>query len=801
MIVTYKWLKEFVDIDLPAGELAHLLTMLGLEVERMESLGEGMDDVVVASVLERNQHPNADKLSLCRVDNGREILSIVCGAQNFLVGDRVALAQIGAVLPGDFRIKKSKIRGEESFGMLCSEKELGFAEESAGIMILPQDLPLGMPLFDVLGLKDTVFEIGLTPNRADCLSVIGVAREIAAKLGKKVHYPGHAVVETGGPIADIASVSVENFDLCPRYTARYISGCTIAPSPQWLVQRLKSVGMRSINNVVDVTNYVLIEYGHPLHAFDYRQLAGGRIVVKTAAEGEIFTTLDGQERQLRATDLTIRDGEKVVALAGIMGGENSEIVPSTSDILLESAYFNPTAVRLTSKKLGIHTESSHRFERGTDINALTRALDRAASLIADLAGGSVARGTIDIKGETPRREMITARLDRINGLLGIALTAEEVADIFHRLEFSVESPEPGIFHVAAPSFRVDIEREIDLIEEVARMNGFDRISVTMPKARVISDRPTRHQKLETRMRDLMVAHGFNEVVNFSFIAPGACDKILLDEQDVRRKAVKLLNPLVDEQSEMRTTLLPGILETSLRNSSYRILNQRIFELRRVYLPVEGRELPDEPLCLAGLMTGMRDNEGWNQQRTQVDFYDVKGVVENLFEQLNITGIVYESEGLDPFYHPGKSCVIKKKGEVLGSLGEIHPTVQENYGLEKAPFYFELHFEKLVAAVTEAFEVAAPPRFPDTFRDIAMVLAVETPAVEILNCVTGLKTKEIEGAEIFDLYTGGNIPAGKKSIAVRVRYRSPEKTLTDDEVTRLHNRVVDNLLTKLNVTIR
>ena len=801
MIVTYNWLKEFVDIDLPAGELAHLLTMLGLEVERMESRGEGMDDVVVASVVERNQHPNADKLSLCKVDNGQEILSIVCGAQNFKAGDRVALARIGAVLPGDFRIKKSKIRGEESFGMLCSEKELGLAAESEGIMILPQDLPLGMPLFAALGLKDTVFEIGLTPNRADCLSVIGVAREIAAKLGKKVHYPGHSVVEKGGLISDVVSVSVENSHLCPRYTARYISGCTIAPSPQWLVERLTAVGMRSINNVVDVTNYVLIEYGHPLHAFDFQQLAGGKIVVKTAGEGEIFTTLDGQERQLKATDLTIRDGAKVVALAGIMGGENSEIAPTTTNILLESAYFNPTAVRLTSKKLGLHTESSHRFERGTDINVLTKALDRAASLIADLAGGSVAQGTIDVKSDPPKRKKIEARLGRINGLLGTALTAEEVGDIFRRLEFSVESPEPGIFQVEAPSFRVDIEREIDLVEEVARLTGYDRIPVTMPKARVFSDRPTRHQKLESLVRDLMVTHGFNEVVNFSFIAPGACDKILLDENDYRRNAVKLLNPLVDEQSEMRTTLLPGILETSFRNSSYRILDQRIFEIRRVYLPKEGEELPAEPLRLACLMTGMRDTEGWNQQRIPADFYDAKGVVENLFDQLNITGIVYDTAGVEPFYHPGKSCVIKKRGEVIGSLGELHPTVQENYGLEKAPYYFELNFEKLVAFSTEIVEVAAPPRFPDTFRDIAMVLPEEIPAVEILNCVTGLKTKEIEGADIFDLYTGGNIPAGKKSIAVRVRYRSPERTLTDDEVTRLHNRVVDTLVTKLNVSIR
>lgn len=801
MIVTYNWLKEFVDVELPPAELADLLTMLGLEVERMESRGEGMDEVVVAVVQEKAQHPNADKLSLCKVNDGREVLDIVCGAQNFKAGDKVALARIGAVLPGGFKIKRSRIRGEESWGMLCSEKELGLADESAGIMVLAPDLPLGLPLFEALGLKDTIFEIGLTPNRADCLSVIGIAREIAAKLGKKVRYPGQTVVESGPSINAVASVDVEDSRLCPRYTARYVSGCRIAPSPQWLADRLKAVGMRPINNVVDVTNYVLIEYGHPLHAFDFNLLSGGKIIVRRAEEGENFTTLDGQSRQLKSADLTIRDAEKVVALAGIMGGENSEISEHTSDILLESAYFNPSAIRLTSKKLGIHTESSHRFERGADIQILPRALDRAASLIAELSGGSVATGTIDVYHGTVEKKKIRARLERINRMLGTSLTAEEVIRIFHCLEFTVETVEPGIFEVEAPSFRVDIEREIDLVEEVARLNGYDKIPVTMPKARVFSDRPSRHQKLENRVRDLLVSHGFNEVINFSFISPDAYGKILLDDDDPRRLSIRLLNPLVEEQSVMRTALLPGLLETAARNASFRILNQRIFEMRRVYLPRADRELPDEPVYAAGLLTGSRDPEGWNQPKAAADFYDIKGVVENLFEQLKVSGFVFEAKDPENFYHPGKACNIRVKGEVIGSLGEIHPTVQENYGFEKPLYYFELNFEKLVACGADEVAVYAPPRYPDTFRDIAMVLDEETPAVEILNCIANLKENEIEGAEIFDLYKGEHIPPGRKSIAVRVRYRSQDRTLTDDEITRLHTRVVDTVINKLNAAIR
>ncbi|WP_306532680.1 phenylalanine--tRNA ligase subunit beta [Geobacter sp.] len=801
MIVTYNWLKEFVDFDLSPQELSDLLTMLGLEVEGVRHVGGGLDEVVVAIVEERAQHPNADKLSLCRVNNGRETLAIVCGAQNFKAGDKVALAQLGAVLPGDFKIKRSKIRGEESCGMLCSEKELGLAAESDGILILPPDLPLGVPVFEALALKDTIFEIGLTPNRADCLSIVGVAREIAAKLGMNVRYTGHSVEESNFPISERAEVIVEDAELCPRYTARYIAGCSVGPSPAWLVRRLEAVGMRSINNVVDVTNYVLMEYGHPLHAFDADLLAGGKIIVRRAAEAERFSTLDGQERVLTAADLTIRDGEKGVALAGIMGGENSEIRQDTANILLESAYFNPSAIRRTSKRLGLHTESSHRFERGADVDILLTALDRAASLIAELAGGEIARGAIDVYPRSLPSRTVRFRVKRCNELLGIQLAADEMAAIFNRLEFTVNSVEPGLLDVTVPSFRVDVEREIDLVEEVARLNGYNTIPVTMPKARVFSDRPTRHQRLEKRLRNVMVGQGFSEIINFSFMAPGVLDKLLLADDDPRRSVVRLRNPLVEEQSVMRTALLPGLLETASRNLNYRMLTLRMFELRRVYLPMEGQELPREPLHLAGILTGARYREGWNQERYQVDFYDVKGVVEHILDEFAVTSVSYVQDCLHPYFHPGKSCSVRSGDELLGSFGELHPDVQDNFEIDQPVHYLELDFEKLAMLSSDNVTIKPPSRFPDTFRDIAMLISDEAPASAILDCIGGLKIREVECAEIFDLYKGTHIPEGFKSVAVRIRYRSQEKTLTDDEVSPLHQRIVDTLVKKLEVTIR
>lgn len=801
MKVTYNWLKEFVDFDLSPDELAHLLTMLGLEVDSIEQRGAGLDDVVVAQVVERAQHPNADKLSLCRVDNGREILTIVCGAQNFKSGDKVALAQLGATLPGNFRIKRSKIRGEESCGMLCSEKELGLADESAGIMVLPTDYVLGTPVFEALGIKDTVFEIGLTPNRADCLSVIGVAREIAAKLGKKVSYATHVVPESETDITTLASVEILDPDLCPRYTARYISGCTIAPSPQWLVSRLQAVGQRSINNVVDITNYVLMEYGHPLHAFDFRQLAGGRIIVRRASDGEKFTTLDGQERLLNPADLTIRDADRAVALGGIMGGENSEIAADTTNILLESAYFNPSAIRLTSKKLGIHTESSHRFERGADLNIVITALDRAASLIAALAGGVVARGAIDVFPAPQPEKIITLRVARVHEILGVHLDEQAICTIFRNLEFSAEISGAGNVKVAVPSFRVDIEREIDLVEEVARLYGFENIPMTMPVVGIFSDRLPREQRLERQLKNLLVGEGFNEVINFSFSSHSDIVKLNLSANDRRSAAVALLNPLVDEHAVMRTTLLPALLQTTARNFSLRNFNLRLFEMRRVYWINPGAELPDEPLHVAGVMSGLRLPEGWNQAKELVDFYDVKGIIEAIAAQFKLPQLTFVQGGVEPFYHPGKAAAVLCGDKLLGTLGEIHPDVQDAFELEKTVYYFELDFAGLVGLSADSLPIIPPSRFPDTYRDIAMLVDLSTQAAAVVDCIKGVKSNEVTRIEIFDLYTGGSIPAGQKSLAVRVRYGSSERTLTDDEVGRIHEKIVAALTAGLRVTLR
>ncbi|HXE97339.1 MAG TPA: phenylalanine--tRNA ligase subunit beta [Dongiaceae bacterium] len=802
MNVTYNWLKEFVDFEATPDELAALLTMLGLEVESMVKLGDGLDDVVVALVEEKRQHPNADKLSVCRVNNGKEVFDVVCGAQNFSQGDTVALAQIGAVLPGDFKIKKSKIRGEESCGMLCSEKELGLAEESAGIIVLPPTVaPLGTPVFSALGLKDTIYEIGLTPNRSDCLSVIGIARDIAAKLGLKVKYPQSTLAEGPEPVDSIIGVTVENPELCPRYAARYISGCTIAASPAWLVKRLGDIGIRSINNVVDVTNLIMMEAGQPLHAFDCDRLAGKRIIVRTAAEGEQFTTLDNQQRILTSADLVICDAERPVALAGVMGGLNSEIESSTTSILLESAFFKPAAIRKTAKRLGLHTESSHRFERGIDIDGVIRALDRAASLIVELAGGVPANGALDVYPGKSDRAAITFRPEKANELIGIDLGHDAIIDILTRLECRVSQGADGSVAVIPPHYRIDIEREIDLIEEVARLNGYDKIPATMPISRVVSDRPTRHQEIEKLVRDLLVNNGMTEVINFSFTAPEAVGKLLLSVDDPRRVAIKLANPLVDEQSVMRTTLLPGLLETTARNMNFRSLDLKLFEMRRVYLPGEGESMPREPLCIVGAITGSRDGEGWSRPNEPVDFFDAKGIVETVIDALDIGGASWTTENPESYYHPGKSCRIFAGREQIGSVGELHPLVQKNFEIEKPVFCFELDFEKLVKLSRTKKTISAPSRFPDSTRDIAMLVPEDLAAVKIIECVKSEKSKEIESVQIFDVYRGKGVPEGYKSIAVRIRYRSFERTLAEEEITALHKKIVANLTDKLKVTLR
>jgi len=803
MIVTSNWLKEFVDFDFSAEDLAHRLTMAGLEVDAMEKMGEGLDSVIVARLISVDSHPDAERLTLCQVDTGSETVQVVCGATNHRAGDLVALAQVGSVLPGDFKIKKSKIRGVESVGMLCSEKELGLADESAGIMILPAGLPLGQPVFAALGLKDVRFELGLTPNRPDCLSVAGVAREVSAMAGNPLRLPAVKVVENGPAISGQTSIAVNEPGLCPRYAARLIRGVTIGPSPDWLVSRLEAVGMRSINNVVDVTNYVLMELGHPLHAFDFSLLRGGCIVVKRAGKGEMFTTLDGQSRLLDDRDLVICDGEGPVALAGIMGGENSEIRPETVDILLESAYFNPSTIRRTGKRLGLHTESSHRFERGADVAMVPVALDRAASLILEVAGGTAAAGCIDVYPQAlaERRLSISAR--KTADILGLELDILEISRLLQSIGLKAELADnrDGALYVSIPAFRPDLEREIDLIEEVARLNGYDKIPVTMPAGRIVCHRQADRQRQVRQLRDAMVASGFSEVINYSFTSPTAWDKALLPAEDVRRETVRILNPLTEEQSVMRTTLVPSLLETVSRNLAYRSRDLRLFELRPVFLPQSGEELPQERLRLTAAICGRRVPEGWAQTGEAVDFFDLKGVLEGLLDRFRIERTVWDSEGSEPFLHPGKSCTLTSGKSVLGSIGEVHPKVLENFDVESPVFLFDLDLQAFFDEIGRRRGFRSPSRFPDVYRDTALLLDDGVPARQVIDLVGRTKVKELEDIVLFDLYRGKGIPEGKKSLGIRIRYRSAEKTLTDEEISAIHGRIIDTLCKTLGAEIR
>ena len=802
MIVTYNWLKEFVDFQLSPQQLCDRLTMAGLEVDALEEIGGNLDSVIVAKLESVEKHPDADRLTVCQVNNGTETVQVVCGATNHKTGDLIALAQPGSVLPGDFKIKKSKIRGQVSQGMLCSEKELALAEDSPGIMILPGGLTLGEPVFTALGLKDFQIEIGLTPNRPDCLSVVGVAREVAALCQQELKLPVSHVEEIEDPIENHAAVVIENEEGCPRYAARMVKNIKIGPSPDWMVRRLEAVGMRSINNVVDVTNYVMMELGHPLHAFDFRYLEDGKIVVKPAKAGEKFTTLDDQEHSLSAEDLMICDGQRPVAMAGVMGGLNSEVQSDTSTVLLEAAYFKPTMIRRTSKRHGLHTESSHRFERGADIDMIPVALDRAASLIAELADGQVASGMIDCYPRQLDPVVIEISTPKVKKLLDIPISTDEVKQ---HLESIGLQPQAGdnsdSLQVTVPSFRPDIEREVDLIEEVARLYGYGRIPVTMPVGTVDAKLPPLRQLLQKYLRQTMVASGFSEAINYSFVAVDSLNKIAIGADDRRLTQVKILNPLSEDQAVMRTSLVPSLLDTVSRNLNYRSSNLRLFELRPVFLTQSDRDQCLEKLSLTAVMSGQRNPEGWSQDSSLVDFYDIKGVVEEILAKVNIYNVSFDSIVSQPYLHPGKSCQLVLGEKSLGFIGEVHPEVLNNFTIEQPVYLFELDVDAIIASAGQYSQFKTLSKFPDVKRDSALLLDESISADQVMDIVNKSKIRLVESASIFDLYTGKGVPVGKKSLAIRVCYRDLEKTLTEAEVTKSHDKLIRSICHLLEAEIR
>ncbi|MBW2518746.1 MAG: phenylalanine--tRNA ligase subunit beta [Deltaproteobacteria bacterium] len=801
MKVTLNWLKEYVDCDLKPEKLAHRLTMAGLEVDAISFIGTELDSVVVARLAEVKPHPEADRLTLCQVDTENETFQVVCGATNHKEGNLVAFAQIGTTLPGNFKIKKSKIRGQVSHGMLCSTKELGLGDEAAGIMILPEGLQLGKPVFDALGLKDVLYELGLTPNRPDCLSVVGVAREVAAIVDGSLKPPIVSIEESDRIAGNLTSISIEDIDLCPRYAARLIENVKIGPSPDWLVRRLEAVGMRSINNVVDITNFVMLELGHPLHAFDFNLLNERRIVVKRAQQGDKFITLDSQERLLQEDDLVICDGKGPIALAGIMGGLNSEVQPNTRDILLESAYFSPIAIRRTSKRLGLHTESSHRFERGADVDMVPLALDRAASLIAEYADGTIASGVIDNYPQPLQRRNLSISLQKTNQLLGLNLSLEDIRHALESIDIQIVQSDKGNLKVSIPNFRPDIEREIDLIEEVARLIGYDRIPVTMPTSLLTCQRPASHLQLANLIRNSMIKTGFSEVINYSFINPLQIEKLGLSTDDKRQNGVKLLNPLSEDQSVMRTSLIPSLLEVVARNLAYRSDNLALFEMRPVFYPSNPDDLPLEKLRLTAALCGRREREGWAQLSNDVDFYDIKGCVEMVLESLRIKKVHWHAVHDEPFYHPGKSCILELENNILGSLGELHPEILRKFDLSVPVYLCDLDVEALIALRGSLPEFQPLSRYPDIQRDSAFLVDEGVSAQEIFDVLNRVTIKDMESIVLFDVYRGQGVPHGKKSMAIRARYRALDRTLTDELIQNLHGKLVKALKKELGAEIR
>jgi phenylalanyl-tRNA synthetase beta chain len=668
-------------------------------------------------------------------------------------------------------------------------------------MLLDPDLPLGISLEKVLPLEDWVFDLNITPNRADCLCMIGVAREVAALTGQSLRYPPEKKFAAPIDADQQTSVIIERPDLCPRYVAKLIFGVKISPAPFWMRRRLQCVGVRSINNIVDATNYVMLELGQPLHAFDFDRLEERGIVVRTANPGEFFTTLDGVMRPMPEEALMICDRKKPVALAGIMGGLNSEVQAETTNILLESAYFDPMGIRRTSKRIGLTTEASLRFERGVDPNGCLRAADRAAALMAELGEGSLARGAVDNYSRKIEPPKVFLRVSRVNEILGTSIRSQEIQKYLHNLQLEVEPQGADVFQVIPPTFRVDLQREIDLIEEVARLEGFDRIPVTLPSGRVSAEKKTKMQRAAGRARNLLSAFGFWEVITYSFISPKVLQDLKLSFPDKRARPLRIHNPLSDDQSVMRTTLIPGLLQTARNNAHRQNLDLKLFELGRVFFPREGPDLPEEVEAISGLLTGLREEETWSKPKAECDFFDLKGALENLFNGLGVAGYQFLPERNEPFLHPGKACRVELNEQSLGIMGEAHPDVGDAFELKPRIFLFELNFKKLVESIKERRYFKALPRFPAVSRDLALIVDEKIAAGDLLHTLWQANTGLIAEIKIFDLYRGKPIPSGKKGLAFRLKYQREERTLTDAEVNEFHQKMIELLAKQHGAILR
>ncbi len=800
MLISLKWLSDYVDCPLSVERIAEGLTMAGLEVESVSLRYPQLKNVLTVRVETVEPHPNADRLKVCVVSGTGALLRVVCGAPNVRAGEIAPLALPGAELPNG-SVREVKVRGELSKGMLCSEKELGLGEDHSGIWLLPPDTPVGVPLDEALGVRDFLMEVAITPNRGDCLSIVGLAREVAALCGTSLKYPSIVVNEAGPPIETLTSVTLDAPEGCPRYSARLIRGVTIGPSPQWLKNRVEALGLRSISNIVDVTNYVMMELGQPLHAFDFDRLRQRRIVVRNAEPGEQFTTLDGVERDLPENAVLICDGVGPVAIGGVMGGLNSEIRPDTANVLIESACFDPLSIRRTSKGLGLKTESSYRFERGTDPEGVLRALDRAAALMLEVGGGAISAGRIDLYPKPIKALEPALRVDRANRCLGTGLTASEMKEILERIEMRVDQLDSNLLRVTVPAFRTDVTREIDLYEELARLSGYDGIPVTSPVASVEAAAFDPHQRARGDLKNLLVGAGFFEVINYSFISYESIRKLGYPQDDPRMAPIRVKNPLSDEQAVVRTTLLPGLLQNARYNFDHRSESFRIFELSKVFLARKGDLLADEPHHVAGVLAGKRVPQGLYDGGVDLDFTDVKGVVEAIFKFMRIDDVGFRTQSLPPWLDPNRSACVFAGGDLVGELGKVHPKVLEAFDLKRPLFAFRIDFERLFALSGAIPVYRGLPKFPPVARDMALIADEQLPVEEPFEFIRSLNEPLMESVEIFDIFRSDQLGAAKKSIGYRITYRAPDRSLTDEEVNALHVELIGKVTAKFAVSLR
>lgn len=803
MFVSYKWLQDYVDLSgVTANELAEKITKSGIEVEGVEVLNDGIKGIVIGYILEREQHPNADKLSKCLVDIGEETpVQIICGAPNVAKGQKVAVAKVGAVLPGNFKIKRAKLRGEESNGMICSLQELGIEgkltpkEYSEGIFVFPADAEVGDDAIALLNRDDEVLELGLTPNRADCLSMIGVAYEVAAILKRDVKFPETNLQPAEEKASDYIKVSVEANEDNPLYAAKVIKNVKIGPSPLWMQTRLMSAGIRPHNNVVDITNYILLEYGQPLHAFDYNRLGSREIVVRRAKDGEIIQTLDDAKRILTADHLVITNGKEPVALAGVMGGANSEVSSDTTTVLLEAAYFNGAIVRKASKDHSLRSEASNRFEKGVDPNRVRAAGERAAYLMAKYAAGEVLEGTVEVDSLSVEPEVISITIDKINRVLGTNISLTEAKIIFERLQFKAGIDQDTIT-VTVPTRRGDIKIEEDLIEEVARLYGYDNIPKTLPIGSATPGRLTEYQKKRRAVRHFLEGAGLYQAVTYTLTSEEKVAQFALE----RREPIRLAMPMSEDRSMLRLSIVPQLLEVLKYNSARQNDSMAVYETGAVFLS-KGRDAqPEELEHLAGAMTGLWHSHSWQGEKKSVDFFVIKGVLEGLFAILGLTDKVEFSQAKVDGMHPGRTAEIQLNGERIGFVGQIHPSVQKQLDL-KDTLVFELSLQDVLAVATDPLQYEAIPRFPSMTRDIALVVNQETVSGALKEIILSAGAPLLKEVHVFDLYEGEKMEQGKKSIAFSLKYMAPERTLTDEEVTKVHEKVLKALEEKAGAILR